>query len=152
MHLQSFLQNISAQYVHPQTSSTDASFRVVQHHDVTMSGDPGNLRIDFEDGTNSVQTPRIIATPGTYYIRAELDRGADEVKLSIFSDSSFTTHISGSPVTADATGIVVNNLQHAIVANSVFSGPARGTNGEVDDVLISRGTGTGGPQHELVLD
>jgi len=135
------VMGIASAPVHPQTSSTDSSFRVVQHHDTSISGDPGNLRIVFEDGTNSVETPRIISTPDTYYIRAELDRSADEIKLSIFSDLAFTTHISGSPVTADATGIVVNSLQYAIVANSAFSGSARGTNAEVDNVLITTTTG-----------
>jgi len=83
------------------------------------------LYIDGAGGENFSNTGKeaTVATGNTYYLRFERT-STTNIKLSVFSDSSRTTHVTGSPFdfTIPSTITGLTNLQHA--ARNIAAEPA----------------------------
>lgn len=99
---------------------------------------PSNaLRITLQAldaGSSTASTSINFSLNTQYYLRVERT-SATQAKLSVFSDSARTTHISGSPVTLTINS-TINNLQY-IQFSSINHGVSVQASGEFDNVNIS---------------
>lgn len=96
----------------------------------------GRLAISVKDGTTATTSSFIssISSSTDYYWRLErLD--ATTTKLSVFSDSARTTHVSGSPIafTVPSGITALDTIQHS---NNFGDGTGNLFTGTVDDVTI----------------
>ena len=81
------------------------------------------------------------ASVAYYYVR--LERATQgTAKLSVFSDSTFTTHLPGSPVTFPITSTItgLNTIQHGVNAGG---NPNRLINASIDNDLICQKSNSG---------
>lgn len=74
---------------------------------------------------------------GPYYVTVELK--SNQLRISAYKDSAKTQHIRGSPIFADATGIIPTNLKYIMVGNDVTGVVEKIFQGTLDDFIITQG-------------
>ena len=97
-----------------------------------------NLR--YKKGTTLFTCPTAINFPALntpYYV--QLERGGNTLKLSVFSNSSYTTHIPGSPI-CFTIGSALNPLGYVNLGVITAAGYQRILNGTIDSLRICQGT------------
>jgi len=92
----------------------------------------------WEDGTQILDWEDYlipISTGTIYYVRFE--KFGDSVKLSVFSDASRTTHISGSPKTA-TTNLSATTFNYYYAATGSVSADWEWTTGWIDNIKVRK--------------
>lgn len=91
---------------------------------------------DFQDlGVGSGSTGIPISTSTQYFVRLER-LSSTQMRLSVYSDSGFTTHIASSPVTVTIPS-TVDVLQYVHSQNASGGGASRSLTGTLDNLVIS---------------
>ncbi len=88
------------------------------------------------DSTNEITSQKIVSMPlgSTHFIKLEKTK-ANQAQLSIYSDSSFTNHLPGSPVLFSYQGSV-DALTHVQHGNTIRGESRRQLTGSVDNLCM----------------
>ena len=100
-----------------------------------FTGGTSTLGSFYKDGAGGVTTSSTITfTDGTQYYATLQRTSTTNLKLSIFSDSARTTHITGSPLdfTIPATVTTLTTLMHSVKSN----GGTQGSTWDIDNSNI----------------
>ncbi len=108
------------------------------------TGSPTGLFSHVSDGTNLVNTPQpqiVIGDGETQFVETIYNPFTQTLTLNSYSDSSFTTHVSGSPLQVDASIISMPSTLMDTVLSSNFtnSGAGRVMSADLDDYQVFTG-------------